>query len=147
MKSSPDEQKHRMSDFKDALKRSGVKLTHQRMVIFQEVAGMENHSDAESIHGAVREKLPMVSLDTVYRTLWLLEDLCLIRILGALGLPGRRGGLLPATRAAFPIDEARTATGAFRKHGSRNRRRTRGSQNPAYRELPEGRSCLWRGSR
>jgi Fur family peroxide stress response transcriptional regulator len=72
-----------MDHLKAALKRSGVKLTHQRMVIFQEVAGMENHPDADLIHKAVREKLPMVSLDTVYRTLWLLEDLGLIRILGA----------------------------------------------------------------
>lgn len=58
-------------------------MTHQRMVIFREVAEMESHPDAESIHRAIRKKLPMISLDTVYRTLWLLEDLSLIRILGA----------------------------------------------------------------
>jgi Fur family peroxide stress response transcriptional regulator len=83
MEPAQDELKQRMDYFKSTLRRSGVKLTHQRMVIFQEVAGLENHPDAESIHKAVRKKLPMVSLDTVYRTLWLLQDLGLIRILGA----------------------------------------------------------------
>jgi Fur family transcriptional regulator, peroxide stress response regulator len=82
MNSFQDELQYRVGEFKAALKNSGVKLTHQRLIIFQEVAGLGNHPDAESIHEAVREKLPMVSLDTVYRTLWLLEDLGLIRILG-----------------------------------------------------------------
>jgi len=63
------------------LKRCGVKLTHQRMVIYQEIAKSREHPDAESICKAVRKKLPMVSLDTVYRTLWLLQDLGLIHAL------------------------------------------------------------------
>lgn len=65
----------------DDLKRCGVKLTHQRLVIYQEIAKSREHPDAESICKAVRKKLPMVSLDTVYRTLWLLQDLGLIHAL------------------------------------------------------------------
>jgi Fur family transcriptional regulator, peroxide stress response regulator len=83
MTSFRGERRKKLDYFKGTLKRSDVKLTHQRMVIFQEVAEMESHPDAESIHRAVRETLPMISLDTVYRTLWLLEDLGLIRSLGA----------------------------------------------------------------
>jgi Fur family transcriptional regulator, peroxide stress response regulator len=83
MKSKPDELKQKMDCFRAALQRRGVKATPQRALIFQEVAGLENHPDAVTIYKAVREKLPMVSLDTVYRNLWLLQDLGLIRILGA----------------------------------------------------------------
>jgi Fur family transcriptional regulator, peroxide stress response regulator len=78
-----DELSQRVDLFKDTLKRNGVKLTHQRMIIFNEVAESEEHPNAESVHKAVRKKLPMVSLDTVYRTLWMLQDLGLIHILGA----------------------------------------------------------------
>jgi Fur family transcriptional regulator, peroxide stress response regulator len=74
--------RQRMDPFRASLKRNGVKLTPQRMIIFQKVAESEEHPNAESVYRAVRKKLPMVSLDTVYRTLWLLQDLGLIRNLG-----------------------------------------------------------------
>jgi Fur family transcriptional regulator, peroxide stress response regulator len=78
-----DEPSQRIDHFKAALKHNGVKLTHQRMIIFNEVAESEEHPDAESVYKAVRKKLPMVSLDTVYRTLWMLQDIGLIHIFGA----------------------------------------------------------------
>ena len=77
-----DEFGQRMDCFKAALRRNGIKLTHQRMIIFQEVAESDAHPHAESVHKEVRRKLPMISLDTVYRTLWMLQDLGLIHILG-----------------------------------------------------------------
>jgi Fur family peroxide stress response transcriptional regulator len=76
------ELRQRMDHFKAALRRNGVKLTHQRMIIFQEVTESEEHPNAESVYKAVRKKLPMVSLDTVYRALWMLQELGLITILG-----------------------------------------------------------------
>jgi Fur family transcriptional regulator, peroxide stress response regulator len=80
--SKRDEIKQKMDHFKAELKLKGVKLTHQRMIIFQKVAESEDHPNAESVYKAVRKKLPMVSLDTVYRTLWMLQDLDLIKNLG-----------------------------------------------------------------
>jgi Fur family peroxide stress response transcriptional regulator len=74
---------HEADQLKTSLRRCGVKLTHQRMVIYQEVTKSKNHPDAESICKSVRRKLPMVSLDTVYRTLWLFQDLGLITVLAA----------------------------------------------------------------
>ena len=82
MKPAQDELKRRMNHFQAMLKQHGVKLTHQRMVIFQDVVESEEHPNAESVCKAVRKKLPMISLDTVYRTLWMLQDLGLIDILG-----------------------------------------------------------------
>ena len=61
---------------------SGVKLTHQRLEIFRELARSEDHPDAETLFRAVKKRLPTVSLDTVYRTLWMLRDLGLVTTLG-----------------------------------------------------------------
>ena len=80
----PDKQEiaRRMECFEDACRTSGTRLTHQRLEVFREVARTGDHPDAESVHKGVRKRLPTVSLDTVYRTLWLLNDLGLITTLG-----------------------------------------------------------------
>ena len=74
--------RRRMAAFKEALLNAGIKTTFQRLEIFKEVAASEDHPDAEGIYRAVRARIPTVSLDTVYRTLWLLLDLGLITTLG-----------------------------------------------------------------
>lgn len=72
----------RLERFQLAAREAGIKLTHQRLEIFRELASTEDHPDAETVFHSVRERVPTVSLDTVYRTLWLLEDLGLIVTLG-----------------------------------------------------------------
>jgi Fur family peroxide stress response transcriptional regulator len=72
----------RLDGFKAACKQAGVKLTHQRLEIFREVATRIDHPDAEMVFRAVQARMPTVSLDTVYRTLWLLSDLGLVTPLG-----------------------------------------------------------------
>jgi len=72
----------RMAQIKKDLRQRGLKLTQQRLEIFNEVARSGDHPDAETIYRVVRKRLPTVSLDTVYRTLWLLLDLGLIATLG-----------------------------------------------------------------
>jgi Fur family transcriptional regulator, peroxide stress response regulator len=62
--------------------RAGVKLTHQRLEIFRELTATDEHLDAESLFRAVQQRMPTVSLDTVYRTLWMLHDLGLVATLG-----------------------------------------------------------------
>lgn len=65
----------RMAAFVDACRREGVKVTYQRMEIFREVAGTDEHPDADRVYRGVRARIPTVSLDTVYRALSLLERL------------------------------------------------------------------------
>jgi len=72
----------RLDHFKAAARAAGVKLTHQRLEIFREVASSVEHPDAETVFRAVRTRMPTVSLDTVYRTLWMLNDLGLVTALG-----------------------------------------------------------------
>jgi Fur family peroxide stress response transcriptional regulator len=72
----------RLEQFKRAAKTAGVKLTHQRLEIFREVASSLEHPDADTIFRAVQARMPTVSVDTVYRTLRMLNDLGLITTLG-----------------------------------------------------------------
>jgi len=72
----------RLEQFKTACQKAGVKLTHQRLEIFREIAASLDHPDAEAVFRAVRRRVPTVSLDTVYRTLWRLNDLGLVTTLG-----------------------------------------------------------------
>lgn len=59
-----------------------MKLTHQRTEIFHEVARTADHPDAQTIYERVRKRIPAISLDTVYRNLWLLNDFGLITTVG-----------------------------------------------------------------
>lgn len=72
----------RLEHLKAVAKQAGVKLTHQRIEIFRELAATEEHPDADAIFRAVRHRMPTVSVDTVYRTLWKLHDLGLVKTLG-----------------------------------------------------------------
>jgi Fur family transcriptional regulator, peroxide stress response regulator len=72
----------RISRFEQACQVAGIKLTHQRVEVLREVAKSDGHPSVEAILEGVKSRIPMVSIDTVYRTLWLLTDLGLIATLG-----------------------------------------------------------------
>jgi Fur family peroxide stress response transcriptional regulator len=82
MKVDKSEVERRVARFKEAARAADVKLTHQRLQIFREVAASADHPSAETVLKALKRKMPTVSLDTVYRTLWLLDDLGLVSTLG-----------------------------------------------------------------
>jgi Fur family peroxide stress response transcriptional regulator len=79
---SPQEVQQLLDRFRAELRRAGVKATHQRLEIYREVIGSGEHPDAEKVHHGVRRRIPSVSLDTVYRTLWLLLQRGTIETLG-----------------------------------------------------------------
>jgi Fur family peroxide stress response transcriptional regulator len=72
----------RVNRLREGLRQSGVRLTHQRLEICREIASADNHPDAETVYMEVRKRVPTISLDTVYRTLWTLRNLGLIDTLG-----------------------------------------------------------------
>jgi len=76
------EVERRLEQFEATCRDAGVRLTPQRLEIFREVAASLDHPDAEAVFRRVHVRMPTVSLDTVYRTLWLLNDLRLIAALG-----------------------------------------------------------------
>jgi Fur family peroxide stress response transcriptional regulator len=79
----------RQARFVAACKHCGVKATHQRIQVFRELARSDDHPDAETIYRRVRRRVPTISLDTVYRTLRLLESRGIIARIGSLGGPAR----------------------------------------------------------
>ena len=72
----------RMRAFLAACARRGVKVTHQCMEVYRELVSTAEHPDAESIHRRVQERIPTISLDTVYRKLKLLAQHGLISVVG-----------------------------------------------------------------
>jgi Fur family peroxide stress response transcriptional regulator len=72
-----------MDAFIQACKRNGLRLTHQRIEIYRELAVAGDHPSAEMIYRRVRHRLPTISLDTVYRTLSSLETHQIIARVGA----------------------------------------------------------------
>ncbi len=77
-----DEFEQRLAHFQEVCRSDGLKLTYQRIVIFEEVAKSQDHPDAETVFRGVRDRVPTVSLDTVYRTLWMLNAMGLITTVG-----------------------------------------------------------------
>jgi Fur family transcriptional regulator, peroxide stress response regulator len=75
----------RVNTFSEECRRSGFKATHQRTEIYRELAGTNKHPDVEAIYLRVRKRIPAISLDTVYRTLRLLEKKGFISRVGSLG--------------------------------------------------------------
>ena len=55
--------------FEHTCKLHGLKITHQRLEIFRILAEAKDHPSAEEVYMRVREKIPTISFDTVYRTL------------------------------------------------------------------------------
>lgn len=58
-----------IEDCRAALQDAGLKATHQRLIIFRTLLNFDGHPDAESIHAALKEENPTLSLGTIYRTL------------------------------------------------------------------------------
>jgi Fur family peroxide stress response transcriptional regulator len=73
---------HRLGRFMARCRKAGLKATHQRTEILRELASTEEHPDAETIFRGVRQRIPSISLDTVYRTLRLFEERGIISRVG-----------------------------------------------------------------
>ena len=71
------------------LRDSGLRLTHQRLEIVRAIAADRTHPDVETVYEAVRQRVPTISLDTVYRTLATLTDRGLITRVQFLPGPAR----------------------------------------------------------
>ena len=64
--------------FAAACRTRGLALTHQRLAIYQAVAGSREHPGVDAIYRTVRKRLPTVSRGTVYRTLETLSRVGLV---------------------------------------------------------------------
>lgn len=64
----------RILRFESALKAAGLKLTYQRLEIYRELAKADDHPTVEILYQRLKNRMPTLSLDTIYRTLATLEE-------------------------------------------------------------------------
>lgn len=61
--------KEQMDMFQHACRQQNLRLTPQRLEIFKELAQATDHPSAEQLYLRLHDKMPTLSLDTIYRTL------------------------------------------------------------------------------
>ena len=72
-------QKTSFDELRRICKKAGIKLTPQRLEIFEEISGSKDHPSAEALYEKLKKRMPTISLDTIYRTLNTFEKLGLIK--------------------------------------------------------------------
>lgn len=72
----------KLERFQALLKERGLRVTHQRLAIYEYLLASKRHPSAEEIYEALHEKIPAMSLATVYKTLDVLVDMGLAVKLG-----------------------------------------------------------------
>ncbi len=85
MKKNSNQLKEKTDWFIDKCKIAGLKITPQRIAIYQELIVNEEHPSAEMLYEKVKKTYPNISLDTVNRTLLTLNDLGVAHIVEGSG--------------------------------------------------------------
>ena len=67
-------------------------MTRQRRVILEELRKLESHPSADEVYEMARQRLPRISLGTVYRNLEILSEYGMIRKLELVGTQKRFDG-------------------------------------------------------
>lgn len=65
----------RLTEFEGQCRREGLKVTPQRIAVYQALVESREHPSAETVFHQVRQSQPTISLDTVNRTLLTLADM------------------------------------------------------------------------
>ncbi len=74
-----DNQDKQIAHFKATCREHGLKITHQRLEIYRAIAKSNGHPSAEVLHKLLTCRMPMLSIDTVYRTLATFEEIGLVK--------------------------------------------------------------------
>ena len=67
------------ADLIAALRDRGMRVTSQRVIVHRALRELDRHVTADELLDVVAERLPNVSLPTIYATLELLEELGMVR--------------------------------------------------------------------
>jgi Fur family peroxide stress response transcriptional regulator len=65
--------------FRELCQRHGIAVTHQRQVVFEAMQAMHGHPTPEEVYLLVKERVPAISLATVYKNIHLFIDSGLFR--------------------------------------------------------------------
>ena len=68
----------KLEELKLRCKKANLRVTKQRLEIYKAIFESKAHPDAETLYNSIKNKVPNVALDTVYRTLTSLENLNMV---------------------------------------------------------------------
>ncbi len=68
-----------ITSFRGVCEQAGLPVTHQRQVIYEALIASTGHPSPEEVHAIVRERVPSISLATVYRNLHLFINAGILR--------------------------------------------------------------------
>jgi Fur family transcriptional regulator, peroxide stress response regulator len=54
--------------FRERARRTDIAATHQRQVLYDAMKTMHGHPSPEQVYAQVKERVPVISLATVYKT-------------------------------------------------------------------------------
>ncbi len=74
-----------MDLFRKKCKENSLKITPQRIAIYQELLKSKDHPNAEALHKRVKKIIPDISLDTVNRTLLTYSKIGIIHVVEGYG--------------------------------------------------------------
>ena len=84
----------RISAFKKLCRQKNLKVTPQRVAVFKVLVESNEHPSAEMVSRQVRKTFPNISLDTVNRTLLMLNEIGAATVVEGSGSPKRFDGNL-----------------------------------------------------
>jgi Fur family peroxide stress response transcriptional regulator len=82
----------KLEGFEERCHRHGLKITPQRVAVYQALIGMKTHPTAEEVYQKVRGEISNISLDTVNRTLHTLSEIGAAFVVEGTGQPRRFDG-------------------------------------------------------
>lgn len=65
--------------FRDVCSQHGIAVTHQRQVLYEEMLSMDGHPSPEEVYARVKQKIPAISLATVYKNIHLFVESGVLR--------------------------------------------------------------------
>lgn len=89
-------QEQRLEQFKEHCKAQGIKLTPQRLIIYEKLIKTTEHPTVDMLHVQIKETFPTISLDTVHRTLVTFCEIGVASMVEGTGIPKRFEGNLDA---------------------------------------------------
>lgn len=84
----------KLGRFKELCKQRSIKLTPQRLIIYEALLNNDAHPSTDMIYQQVRQAFPTISFDTVNRTLLTFYDMGLAGVVEGSGNPKRFDGNL-----------------------------------------------------
>lgn len=84
----------KLEHFKERCKERGIKLTPQRLIIYERLINNTDHPTVDKLYSQIKDTFPTISYDTVHRTLVTFCEIGVASMVEGTGIPMRFEGNL-----------------------------------------------------